>query len=234
MAFFESYFSNYIEGTEFELAEAYDIVFHQRIPAQRPQDAHDILGTFRVVSNSEEMVRTPETFEQFVTLLKTRHHSIMAARPDKAPGVFKQVPNRAGETFFVSPDLVRGTLQKGYELYCAVDAGLARAIFMMFLIAEIHPFDDGNGRIARIMMNAELVKLGLCRIIIPTVFRDDYLTALRAASRSERMNPLIRALDIAQQFTSQIAFSTYESASRLLQQCNAFKEPSEAKLLMPS
>ena len=27
----------------------------------------------------------------------------------------------------------------------------------MFLISEVHPFDDGNGRIARVMMNAELV-----------------------------------------------------------------------------
>ena len=28
---------------------------------------------------------------------------------------------------------------------------------MMFLVSEVHPFVDGNGRIARIMMNAELV-----------------------------------------------------------------------------
>ncbi|GAI76162.1 unnamed protein product, partial [marine sediment metagenome] len=29
---------------------------------------------------------------------------------------------------------------------------------IMFVISEIHPFLDGNGRIARVMMNAELVK----------------------------------------------------------------------------
>ena len=32
-------------------------------------------------------------------------------------------------------------------------------IFMMFMISEIHPFLDGNGRLARVMMNAELVKM---------------------------------------------------------------------------
>jgi len=28
---------------------------------------------------------------------------------------------------------------------------------MMFLVSEVHPFLDGNGRIARVMMNAELI-----------------------------------------------------------------------------
>lgn len=40
---------------------------------------------------------------------------------------------------------------------------------MKFLISEIHPFNDGNGRLARIMMNAELVAENEEKIIIPTV-----------------------------------------------------------------
>ena len=31
---------------------------------------------------------------------------------------------------------------------------------MMFLVAEVHPFADGNGRVARVMMNAELIAGG--------------------------------------------------------------------------
>jgi Fic family protein len=49
---------------------------------------------------------------------------------------------------------------------------------MMFLVAEVHPFADGNGRVARIMMNAELVAARESRIIVPTVFRNNYLMAL--------------------------------------------------------
>ncbi len=51
------------------------------------------------------------------------------------------------------------------------DASITRAVFMMFLIAEIHPFADGNGRTARIMMNAELVAAGEERIVIPPASR---------------------------------------------------------------
>lgn len=45
---------------------------------------------------------------------------------------------------------------------------------MMFMISEVHPFNDGNGRVARVMMNAELVRADQSRIIVPTVFREDY------------------------------------------------------------
>ena len=45
IASFDAYFSNYIEGTEFGVEEARAIVFDGAIPAERPADAHDVLGT---------------------------------------------------------------------------------------------------------------------------------------------------------------------------------------------
>jgi hypothetical protein len=63
LAFFEAYFSNYIEGTQFEVDEAEAIIFQGRIPRSRPEDAHDILGTFAVVASEEEMRRTPRSAE---------------------------------------------------------------------------------------------------------------------------------------------------------------------------
>ena len=233
LAFFESYFSNYIEGTEFEIAEAYDIVFKNKIPARRPEDAHDIMGTFRLVSNQEDMRKTPTSFDEFLGLLQTRHHSIMEGRPEKLPGQFKSEPNRAGQTHFVAPELVRGMLLKGFELSMAVEPGLARAVFLMFLVTEVHPFVDGNGRVARAMMNAELTHAGLCRIIVPTVLREDYLRALRAMSRSDKPDPIVKVMDCAQQFTSELPLASYETTTQVLTQCRAFDEPEEARLQMP-
>jgi Fic family protein len=40
---------------------------------------------------------------------------------------------------------------------------------MMFLVSEAHPFVDGNGRLARIMMNAEFVVAGERRVVFLTV-----------------------------------------------------------------
>ena len=93
---------------------------------------------------------------------------------------------------------------------------------MMFLVSEVHPFADGNGRVARVMMNAELVAGGEERIVIPTVFRDDYLAALRALSQTQRPQPLIHALDYAQRWTIAVDWTSIPETQRQLEACNAF------------
>jgi hypothetical protein len=239
LAFFEAYFSNFIEGTEFEIEEAYKIIFNHQIPPQRPADAHDILGTYQLVSNTQEMSQSPRDFDHFIDLLKSRHAIIMKGRPDKEPGRFKNIVNRAGTTIFVVPELVTGTLKKGFEIFEAVDIPLHRAIFMMFLVAEVHPFLDGNGRIARVMMNAELVASKEQRIIIPTVYRNNYLSALRALSLNGNAEALIRTLDFAQKYTANLNFQDFNHTLQQLEKTHAFMDPNEAedrglRLILPS
>lgn len=82
----------------------------------------------------------------------------MREREDCNPGLFKEINNQAGSTFFVDHTLVKGTLQHSFKYYLALKEPMARALFMMFLISEVHPFLDRNGRISRIMMNAELFR----------------------------------------------------------------------------
>ena len=230
-AFFEAYFSNYIEGTTFEIEEAEEIVFEGRIPKNRPKDAHDILGTFRIVSDPNEMRRVPDTPENFERILKERHATLMKNRPESLPGIFKDQPNRAGNTIFVDPEYVMGTLEQGFQLYRDLPDGLARAIFLMFLVTEVHPFRDGNGRIARILMNAELCASTVSTIIIPTVYREDYMGALRAMTRRNRGDPLIRMLVRAHEF-SHLKFSPYPKILGELRRRNWFQEPIEAKIIL--
>jgi Fic family protein len=40
-----------------------------------------------------------------------------------------------------------------------------------FLVSEVHPFLDGNGRLARVMINAELAAARQMRVLIPIVYR---------------------------------------------------------------
>ena len=232
--FFDSYFSNYIEGTEFPVDEAMGIVFKGVIPATRPADAHDILGTYRVVGNYQDMKRIPKDNASFIEILRHRHSIILDGRPEKRPGEFKERVNQAGSSVFVSPDLVRGTLEQGFGLYRSLEDPLARALFMMFMIAEVHPFDDGNGRISRVMMNSELVSAGLCRIIIPSVFRNEYISSLKLMTNHNDPTSYVRVMDYAQEFVSRIDFSDLERAKAMLAACNAFNDPADnEKLQMP-
>jgi hypothetical protein len=228
LPFFEAYFSNFIEGTEFAVEEAEDIIFRGHIPRARPADAHDVIGTWKTVSDTAEMSRVPSTFAELLGLLKNRHAQIMEGRQDKGPGTFKSDPNRAGATLFVAPELVVGTLAKGYELYRGLSSPLHRAVFIMFMISEVHPFADGNGRAARIMMNAELVAAGENRIVVPTVYRNNYLMALKGLSHNGNTGALVRTMDFAQRYTAMIDFSDMERARFLLDRTHAFADPNEA------
>ena len=228
LAFFEAYFSNFIEGTEFEVSEAADIVFRNVIPRDRPADAHDILGTWRLVSDPVEMARTPRNAASLFELLKSRHAALMAARPDKDPGAFKREANRAGQTVFVAPDQVEGTLAQGFDLYRNLDTPFARAVYMMFLVSEVHPFADGNGRVGRVMMNAELVSAGEERIVIPTIFRSNYLSALKAFSNVRNPTPLVRTLDFAQKWVSVVPWGGLDKTRAALDGCHAFMDPAQA------
>lgn len=234
LAFYEAYFSNFIEGTEFTVEEAEEIVFQGVIPQERPDDAHDVLGTYRIVSDMAEMTKLPADFDEFIEILRRRHAAFMEARPDKNPGAFKTKSNRAGNTVFVDPDLVTGTLEKGFEFLQSLGEPLHCAIFMMFLVSEVHPFADGNGRAARIMMNAELIARGQERLIIPTAYRVDYLGGLKSLSQTGNATPVIRMLDHAQRYTAAIDWRDLKTAQTMLVETGAFSEGENAKLKLPT
>lgn len=228
LPFYEAYFSNFIEGTEFAVEEAREIVFDHLIPPARPADAHDIMGTYRLVSDVSEMSRLSASTEELIALLKSRHRLLLEGRPEKSPGVFKQEVNRVGAVQFVAPQLVAGTLREGFSFHRRLANPFARAVFQMFLVSEVHPFDDGNGRLARVMMNAELVAAREHRIIIPQVYRNNYLMGLRALTINANADPLIRTLDFAQRYTAAIDFTSFDGARATFEQTNAFRDPVEA------
>ena len=229
-AFYEGYFSNYIEGTVFEVAEAKKIIETQIPIPTRNQDSHDILGTYKIVSNRKEMSTTPKSAEELISILQYRHKILLSSREDKNPGKFKDKNNFAGQTPFVDMNLVLGTLIKGYEFYAALDRPFTKAAFIMFMISEVHPFLDGNGRIARVMMNAELTSANQAKIIIPNVFRDDYMLTLRRLTRQGDAEPYIRMLSKAHKFSATIFGDNMEEVHAKLEHSNAFLLPEEGQL----
>jgi hypothetical protein len=227
LCFFESYFSNYIEGTEFTISEAESIVFEQREIYDRHQDSHDVLAHMELTSDMAEMKRVPQSANELISLLQARHAILLAARPDKRPGEFKQKANKAGSTLFVEPGLVEGTLVQGFPVYQGLPAGIKRALFMHFLISECHPFDDGNGRLSRLMMNAELVSCDQYKIIVPTVHRESYLNGLKNATRLGQFRTVTKAMHQLLCYTASLPWEEYGDAKAALQSHAADKEPDE-------
>ncbi len=230
-AFYEAYLSNYIEGTTFTVDEAMALVYDEVVPPGRNADGHDVMATHEIVSDHQEMSRGASNADELLELLRSRHAVLMSGRPEQSPGSFKLLPNRAGNTLFVDPVLVEGTLREGFQRLASLDTAWERAVYVGFLVAEVHPFVDGNGRTARVMMNSELVRGGQSKIIVPTGFRGDYLMSLRRLSRADDPSLLVKSMRFLHDYTHQIDWSTHASAMADLRSTNAFEEESDSPRL---
>ncbi len=240
LPFFESYFSNYIEGTVFTVEEARQIIETQEPPASRPADGHDILGTYRCVVDAVGRKAVSESPQSLMGYLGDRHKMILGGRPEMGPGQWKQTPNRVGAYLFVDPKLVEGTLHMGLELVGSVPAGFPRALFIMVVVFEVHPFADGNGRVARVMMNAELSAVDAARIVIPSVYRNEYIAGLRRTSTSEGadVSALMRVMGFAWRWTAAMPWEDRAATEGQLEATNALRDPDDAavsgiKLTLP-
>lgn len=233
-AFLESYFSNFIEGTEFDVNDARGFVLEGKPITERPKDSHDIVGVFRQALNPGWANQTLSSGEPVLNQLRERHADQMRERPEVGPGEFKTLANRAGNTEFVAPRFVRGTLIEGSRLLPTVPPGTARALMAMFLVAEVHPFTDGNGRLARLVMNAELSVVNSCRIIVPTLFREEYLDCLRVLTRDGDPKPLLDGMQRIHEWTAAFDYENLDKVIADMQLCNAFeKSRVQHKLLFP-
>ncbi|MFH1385408.1 MAG: Fic family protein, partial [Candidatus Omnitrophota bacterium] len=72
----------------------------------------------------------------------------------------------------------------------------------------IHPFIDGNGRVARLLMNVSLMQAGYIIAIIPPLKRAEYIAALEKAHKNDT------------DFIKLIASCVYETQNDLLRMAN--------------
>lgn len=59
------------------------------------------------------------------------------------------------------------------------------AAWLHIQLATIHPFIDGNGRTARLLMNLALIQSGHPVTIIPPILRSDYIAALQSSNSGD-------------------------------------------------
>ncbi|MBU6994126.1 Fic family protein [Ferrovum myxofaciens] len=233
-SFFEAYFSNYIEGTTFTVEEASEIIFEGKIIEKRSEDSHDVLGTYQAITRQPFRSNPPGNEDEFLEWLKLANHRVLSSRPDKNPGQWKEKLNQAGSTLFVHPELVQGTLREGFKRVALLEDPLARALMAMFVITEVHPFGDGNGRTARLAMNTYLTQASACRIIIPTAYREDYLLPLKALSRNTDPIPFVRSMTRIQAWSAAFDYSNFQNTWKQMAECNAFSDDiGQHKLLHP-
>jgi Fic family protein len=88
-----------------------------------------------------------------------------------------------------SKEAVRECMPVLFELLEAEQAPAVRAVLGHFVFVYIHPYMDGNGRIARFLMNLMLASSGYIWTVIPVDQRTEYMKALEQASSSGDIAP---------------------------------------------
>ena len=119
-----------------------------------------------------------------------------AITPDGQPvqkrikvGDYKEHPNHVllsnGEIFhYAEPNEVQqkmGDLIAWYRQVANTEHPTVVAARLHYDFVRIHPFDDGNGRVARLLMNYHLLRHKFPPVIIKTVDKNNYLAALQRA-----------------------------------------------------
>ena len=107
--------------------------------------------------------------------LHMRHWHALAGRevPGFFPGHFKYTQNRTGTNPAlkrVEPALASSTFRYFIsDIYTDLEPGLIRAAIVWMTVCNLHPFSDGNGRVAMNWLNRELEWAGL----MPTLFSSE-------------------------------------------------------------
>lgn len=114
-------------------------------------------------------------------------------------GQYRQIkvwPNRVPEVHYADPSDIPSDMQKLIQWYQEVEENehpVKVAAMLHLKFVTIHPFRDGNGRTARLLMNFELAKHGYLIINIQPdkVSRNAYVEALRQAQVKDNYDSFI-------------------------------------------
>lgn len=199
-----NYHSNNLEGNSLTYGETKALIMFGLTAQGKPlQDHLEIEGHNEAIEHISEIVKgdyplTESLIRQIHKLLLKKSYSVSAITPDGLPttkvievGKYKALPNHVktvtGEIFyFAYPEETPFLMTALVEWYRekAEDSAtnpLVLAAEFHYRFIRIHPFDDGNGRTARILMNFILMKFGFPPVIIKTEEKRDYFSALQLA-----------------------------------------------------
>jgi Fic family protein len=202
-----NYNSNAIEGNKYTLGETEGVLMHGLTAKGKPlKDYLDIEGHEEAVKYLLGLVRQEEVLTEAAVrklheLLLVRPYEVDAETPDGKPtkktiqvGVYKSLPNhvrtRTGEIhYYATPTDTPALMEDLIKWYREELNGKMHPIEVAtqfhHRFTAIHPFDDGNGRLGRILMNLILMQRTYPPAIVQMSQRDAYLLALQAADNGD-------------------------------------------------
>lgn len=204
-----NYHSNHIEGNTLTYGETVLLLLHGQthgnhtLREYEEMKAHDVgIEHLRNLAADKGRLITPVDIRDLNKIIlkepfwkPTQTPDGQPSRAQVIPGEYKTLPNSVltatGELFEYAPPMeVPARMQAlvdwlGEALADPNQNILTIAAKLHHDFVLIHPFDDGNGRVARLLVNYLFLRDGYPPIIVPTERKTDYLTALRLADAGD-------------------------------------------------
>ena len=176
-----TYHSNAIEGNTLTLQETKVVLEGITIGGKSIREHLEVVNHQEAIYYLEEIIRNGEPLSE--NQIKNTHQLVVKGIDDQNAGRYRdqKVLISGVEHTPPEPIAVPGEMKnfmdwyhkEGVKLHPVEQAAMVHGIFV-----KIHPFIDGNGRTARLLMNFELMKEGFPPTIIRNENRASYYTAL--------------------------------------------------------
>jgi Fic family protein len=185
-----TYTSNAIEGNTLTLRETAEVIEHGiTVGGKSLRDHLEAVDHYDALQWMREIAVTAVPLgEGIATEL---HRRIVARSQPKIAGIYSDHARRIAGSAVVFPNPLK--IPQLMETFGAWLAGApgnpASAFDGHFRLTAIHPFSDGSGRTARLLMNLMLLRGGYPPVAVRPEDRARYLDALERGSLAEDLGP---------------------------------------------
>jgi Fic family protein len=189
-----TYHSNAIEGNTLTLMETKVVLEGITVGGKLLREHFEAINHRDAILYVEDVVRREEPLSEWQ--IRNLHRLVLRQIDDENAGRYRQLNVTIAGARHVPPDLLQvpeqmAALLRWYDTEAVELHPVERAARLHVDFVKIHPFVDGNGRTARLLLNLELLKAGFPAIVLPVEHRLAYYEALDKAHVTGEMSDFL-------------------------------------------
>jgi len=189
-----TYNSNAIEGNTLTLSETKVVLEGITVGGKTLREHLEVINHRDAILYVEEIIRNKEPLTEWQ--IKNIHRLVLKGINDHYAGMYRdqQVIIAGAKHVPTDPVLIKEQMEKLIDWYNNDGSKLnpvERAALLHVIFVGIHPFIDGNGRTARLLLNLELMKNGYPPVVIRSAIRIKYYESLDKAHTTKQYEDFI-------------------------------------------
>jgi Fic family protein len=185
-----TYTSNAIEGNTLTRRETAEVIEHGITVAGKPLRDHlEAVDHYEAVQWMRELAAQATPLGEISVC--ELHRRIVARSQPAIAGVYSPLPRRIAGSPVIFPNPLKiPQLMEEFGAWLSSASSTPLGAFEgHFRLTAVHPFSDGNGRTARLLMNLMLIRHGYPPVAVRPEDRKTYLDALERGSLADDLGP---------------------------------------------